>query len=285
MLSPASGDCYVNISSGAYSGAATADAAMGVKAANAISVEYGAISILSSGDGMHADARNALDNGSSSSGDISISGGRVEISSDDDAFHAGGSFSVTGGSVNVDRSHEGVEANTVYIGGGAVRLVGTDDGINAQKGAKTPLIEIAGGSVDITVPDGDTDGIDSNGNFTMSGGFVIVRCGAAIGNTAGSVDVDGRITVTGGTIIAVGGICETPVSGSVNNFVARGVSLPAGSYSVTGTDGTSIAFVLENDYSSVWIASDLLGLGGAYSIETNGGAVVSWTQNAEKVTN
>lgn len=262
----------------------TSFSSKGIKAENEIIVKSGEITIYSMDDGLHANADGKLENGSASTGNVTVDGGNITVHSADDGLHADGKLTVNGGTLNVAEAHEGLEANVIEINGGIVYVYGKDDGLNACKGAVTPLINITGGYVDVTTPSGDTDAIDANGNFTMSGGLVLVKGGASNGGVAGSVDADGTVKVTGGTIVALGGICETPATGSVCTYISSGTSFQAGSYTLKDSSGNEIfSFTLTSAYSSCWIASDEFSLNGQYVLERSGSTVLSWTQSTETV--
>ena len=219
-----------------------------------------------------------------SMGNITVTGGSLTVTAADDGLHADGVLTVSGGAVQVVKSHEGLEGNVIRISGGSVTVYADDDGLNACAGAQTPLIDLAGGTLDVTTPSGDTDAVDSNGNFTMSGGFALIKGGAATGNMAGSVDVDGTVTVTGGTVVALGGICETPSNGSVNTYISSGTSFSAGAYTLAASDGTVLcSFTLAGSYSSCWIASDALALNGTYTLSKDGSSLLTWTQTSSTV--
>ena len=262
----------------------TSFSSKGIKAENEIIVKSGDITVYCMDDGFHANADGKLENGSAATGNVTVDGGNITVHSADDGMHADGKLTVNGGTVNVAESHEGLEANVIEINGGSVYVYGKDDGLNACKGAVTPLINITGGYVDVTTPSGDTDAIDANGNFTMSGGLVLVKGGASNGGVAGSVDTDGTVKVTGGTIVALGGICETPATGSVCTYISSGTSFSAGSYTLKDSSGNEIfSFTLTTSYSSCWIASDAFSLNGQYVLERSGSTVLSWTQSTETV--
>lgn len=214
---------------------------------------------------------------------ITISGGAVTIDAADDGMHADGTLTISGGFVNIQTSYEGLEANVINIEGGESYVYGRDDGMNACKGtAKTPMINITGGYIEVTTPSGDTDAVDSNGSFAMSGGVAIIKGGSSSGMVAGSVDVDGTITVTGGTIIAFGGICETPGSGSVNTYASSGTSFSAGTYTLAEKNGeTILSFKLDSSYQSVWVASGSISLGKSYVLSNGSSDVLSWTQSKQ----
>lgn len=259
----------------------TACSAKGIKAENEIVVSGGTITVCAMDDGLHANGGAALNNGAMGLGNVTIRGGSVTVTAADDGIHADGGLTVDGGTVIVAESHEGLEANVITLNGGIVSVDADDDGLNACKGSATPMVYVNGGTVQVRTPSGDTDAIDSNGSFQMTGGTVLVLGGAQMGNMAGSVDVDGTITVTGGTIVALGGICQLPQSGSVNTYVSSGTGFSAGEYRLTDANGSTIfAFTLSGSYSSCWIASEAFQLNDSYALEKDGSAFLSWTQSS-----
>ena len=255
----------------------------GIKAESEINISGTAINISSTDDGIHANSDSGvLETGEDGKGIISISGGTITISTGDDGIHADKELNITDGYINVLTSYEGLEAITINISGGQSFVYAADDGINActGDGTSTPLINITGGYVDVTTGSGDTDGIDSNGSYTQSGGMVLVKGGSSSGQVSGSIDVDGNITITGGTCIALGGICETPVN-SVNAYVFSSVSFNAGSYSVKdSSDNEIISFTLNNSYSNGWICASALTTNTEYTLYCDGSSLTNWTQSA-----
>lgn len=255
----------------------------GIKAESEINISGAAINISSTDDGIHANSDSGvLETGEDGKGIISISGGTITISTGDDGIHADKELNITDGYINVLTSYEGLEAITINISGGQSFVYAADDGINActGDGTSTPLINITGGYVDVTTGSGDTDGIDSNGSYTQSGGMVFVKGGSSSGQVSGSIDVDGNITITGGTCVALGGICETPVN-SVNAYVFSSVSFNAGSYSVKDSSGNEIiSFTLNNSYSNGWICTSALTTNTEYTLYCDGSSLAGWTQSA-----
>lgn len=255
----------------------------GIKAESEINISGAAIYISSTDDGIHANSDSGvLETGEDGKGIISISGGTITISTGDDGIHADKELNITDGYINVLTSYEGLEAITINISGGQNFVYAADDGINActGDGTSTPLINITGGYVDVTTGSGDTDGIDSNGSYTQSGGMVFVKGGSSSGQVSGSIDVDGNITITGGTCVALGGICETPVN-SVNAYVFSSVSFNAGSYSVKDSSGNEIiSFTLNNSYSNGWICTSALTTNTEYTLYCDGSSLTNWTQSA-----
>lgn len=255
----------------------------GIKADSEINISGAAINISSTDDGIHANSDSGvLETGEDGKGIISISGGTITISTGDDGIHADKELNITDGYINVLTSYEGLEAITINISGGQSFVYATDDGINActGDGSSTPLINITDGYIDVTTGSGDTDGIDSNGSYTQSGGMVLVKGGSSSGQVSGSIDVDGNITITGGTCVALGGICETPVN-SVNAYVLSSVTFNAGSYSVKDSSGNEIiSFTLNNSYSNGWICTPALTTNTEYTLYCDGSSLTNWTQSA-----
>ncbi len=281
--------------------------AKGLKAANEIKISAGTIAIKASDDAIHANYGDAFDNGGVGLGNITISGGTVGVASGDDGIHADNTITISGGYTTVTNASEGLEANHYYISGGETYVYGTDDGINASKKInQTPSIEISGGFVDVTVSSGDTDGIDSNGNFTQTGGFVVTR--GAHGTSGGmstGLDCDGTATIAGGTFIAFNGLETTPRTNSGVLYVYYGSTtsqqqpggnmgrgfrsdngatnnssyFTSGTYTLTGNN-FSKTFKNEYTYSAFLIYSSELSTGTTYTLKNGSSTLLNWTQNS-----
>lgn len=255
----------------------------GIKADSEINISRFTININSTDDGIHANSDSGvLETGEDGKGTIVINGGTITISSGDDGMHADKQLDVNDGYINVVTSYEGLEAMTINLNGGKVYVYATDDGINActGDGKTTPIINVNGGYIDVTTASGDTDGIDSNGNYVQTGGFVLVKGGSSSGNVSGSIDVDGTVTITGGTCVALGGVCETPVN-SVNAYVLSSVSFSSGSYSLKDASGNEvISFTVDGSFSNGWICSDTLTTGTSYTLYRGSDSIADWTQES-----
>lgn len=294
-----------------YSSSFTADSEKGLKALNSIVVNNGTVTIAASDDALHANYGETLGNGSKGLGNITINGGTVQVASGDDGLHADNTLSITDGKVVVTNSSEGLEANYINISGGYSYIYGTDDGVNcSKKSFNSCAFTMTGGYLDVAVKSGDTDGIDSNGNFTLSGGVIVTR-GAP--GTQGSgmstgLDVDGTCSMTGGTLIAFSGLERSPSTSSsvkyagTNSSGSQGgqggpgghggpggtnnsssTSLPSGNYALSG-DGLSVSFINDYEYGSFLIYSSSLSTGSTYTLSRNGSTVLSWNQSSSSVT-
>ena len=270
----------VTIYTGSYSGYTASDAQTtsykGVKVQNELNVESGSIVIQSYDDGLHADRGASFDDGTTGVGTVNISGGSVTMSvyapanktpggrmgpggwggqqtvSGADGIHADGELNITGGTVSIDSAYEGLEANVINVSGGETRVIANDDGVNATKGDASPQINVSGGYLDVTVsPNGDTDGIDSNGVYLQTGGVVIAR-GPANQNMA-AIDADGSVTVTGGTLIVLG-YGRVATGGGVSQV--NSLSLHSAGEHTVVIDGTAYTFTNTYGYGGTFCYSD-----------------------------
>lgn len=291
----------------------TADSEKGLKAQNDILVQGGSILVSASDDALHANYGETLDNGSQGSGNITVEGGLIQVASGDDGLHADNTLSVSGGTIVVTGATEGYEANYINISGGSSYIYGTDDGVNCSKKSFNNCgITMSGGYLDVAVSGGDTDGIDSNGYFTLTGGAIVTRGspGTNLNGMSTGLDVDGTISMSGGTLIAFNGLEKSPsaggkiyyagTSGSSSSGMGgpggpggRGnpggqttsssYSFSAGKYTLTGT-GLEVAFTNDYAYASFQIYSSSLSSGATYTLARAGTSVLSWTQSGTSVT-
>ena len=230
---------WSNYASGNSNGADIS--AKGLKAENEVIITAGTIDIKSYDDAIHANNDGTLENGSSPLGNVAISGGNITLNASDDAIHADYTLEISGGRTEVTSAYEGLEGNLIKVSGGETYVYATDDGCNATSGKSSPSIIVSGGLLDVAVPtNGDTDGIDSNGSLTITGGTVIAKGpGSASGNAFGAaaVDTDGTVSITGGSLIVFCGIEQTP-SGSPTKTLCSSTSVAAGTHTVSFTSAS-----------------------------------------------
>ena len=163
----------------------------------------GAVTLSAGNDGVHSE-----NNGDTSLGWIYISGGTMDITAADDALHALSIAQIDGGVFHISAA-EGIEASWAQINDGELTIAASDDGINGARKSTvySTCVEINGGTLTITMGQGDTDGIDSNGDLTITGGTISV-------NAQSAFDWDGTLTWTGGTVSVNG----TEVTEITNQF-------------------------------------------------------------------
>lgn len=169
-----------------------------LEANESIAISDGSITINAGKDGLHAEYDE--DN---STGYIYICGGTFNITAGSDGIQATTVCQIDGGNIRISAS-EGIEGTFVQINGGDITISASDDGINASRKstAYNVRIEINGGNVTVNMGQGDTDGIDSNGDLYINGGTVTV-------NAQSPFDYDGTAQKTGGTIIVNGTQTDT----------------------------------------------------------------------------
>lgn len=154
----------------------------GIEANDSIRIENADITIDTGDDGIHTDTDDTAGKGY-----VCIASGTLTISAWDDGIHAATALVITGGSITVVASYEGLEGDSIDITGGDIDVTASDDGLNAAFGssetegaapqggrgggmdeADASCLCILGGSIHVTA---GGDGIDTNGTFLLEGGF------------------------------------------------------------------------------------------------------------------
>ena len=260
----------------------------GLKAANSMLISGGNITINSADDAVHSDVS------------VIINGGTFIIASGDDAIHAEDTLTVTAGKIDISESYEGLEALHIDVQGGDIKLVASDDGLNAAGGTDQSgttggrdgmfgggpggmgggrpgggpggmssnsdgSIKISGGTLYINA---SGDGIDANGTVEITGGHTTV-VGPTQGDTA-TLDYDISATITGGTFIGTGasGMAQT-FSDSNQGVVAVSVGNQKAGTEIILKDAsgkTLIAYKPELDFAVVILSSPDIAKGKTYSI-------------------
>ena len=164
----------------------SSEGAKGLKSDGEVTVNGGTISLDCTDDGIHAEEN------------ITITDGKLTIRSGDDAIHAENKVTVEGGTLSLD-GHEGLEGTLITMNGGTVSIKATDDGINAaqQISGVTPTVTINDGELTIEMGQGDTDGIDANGDILINGGTIRITAQSPF-------DFDGKGELNGGTVYVNG---------------------------------------------------------------------------------
>lgn len=271
-----SGKDSVSIASGKITIVSGTD---GIQSENADDAEKGAVNLLG-GDIAISSGSDGVD----ATGSVTISGGTLTLSCEDDGVHADATLTVSAGSVTVSRCYEGLEAKNIVISGGTIDLTASDDGLNAAGGndgsgwggqfgngdpfaAQDASITISGGELRINA---NGDGIDSNGDLTVSGGTILVSGPTNGGN--GAIDYNGTGVITGGILVAAG------ASGMAENF-GSGASQPCMlvNFSSTVRGGSEICvsdasgrelirYTPEKDYQCAVISTPDFEVGESYSV-------------------
>ena len=242
----------------------------GIKADGDVYISCGEILLDCADDGIH------------SNGSIKIDDGTIEIKSGDDGVHADTSLVICRGDISVKKSYEGLEGKNVSIFGGCVTLKASDDGINAAGGndgsslngrpgqnsfntdADT-FINISGGEIYVNA---DGDGVDSNGNVFISGGYTIVEGPTSDGD--GALDYDGKATISGGVFVAIGssGMAMNFSSATQGSILVNFSSQKANTQIILKKSSEKVIFSYNasKKYSSVLISSPDLSTGETYTL-------------------
>ena len=260
----------------------------GIKAANSILISGGTFQIDSADDSIHSDVS------------VTINGGTFTIASGDDALHAEDTLTVTAGKIDISESYEGLEALHIDVQGGDIKLVASDDGLNAAGGTDQSgttggrdgmfgggpggmgggrpggggfggmssgngSIVISGGNLYIN---SSGDGLDANGTLEITGGYTVV-VGPTQGDTA-TLDYDTSAIITGGTFIGTGasGMAQT-FSDSKQGVVAVSVGNQSAGTQIVLKDkngNTVLEHTPELNFAVVILSSPDITKGETYTI-------------------
>ena len=261
----------------------------GLKSGNSMWISGGSITVNSADDAIHSDVS------------LTINGGTFALASGDDAIHAEDTLTVTAGKIDISESYEGLEALHIDVKGGDIKLVASDDGLNAAGGTdqsgttggrdgmfgggpggmgggrpggggfggmpgnSSGSIKVSGGNLYIN---SSGDGMDANGTLEISGGYTVV-VGPTQGDTA-TLDYDTSGIITGGTFIGTGafGMAQT-FSDSKQGVVAVSVgNQPAGTRIVLKdkNGNTVLEHTPELNFAVVILSSPELVKGESYTI-------------------
>ena len=260
------------------SSSATTDtaSAKGIKAGSGLYITGGTLQMDTSDDSVHTN------------GTAVISGGTLTLASGDDGIHADAALTIDNGEIVISKSYEGLEGASVTVNGGTIHLTASDDGLNSAGGNDGSSIGGRPGQNDFSansdyyiritggylVVSAGGDGVDSNGDLTISGGTVIVNGPTNDGN--GTLDYAGNCEISGGILVAAGsaGMAQTPGTGSAQSSLAVTYSAEqSAGTAVTLTDAQGqpiLTFVPEKSYRHVIISSPSLAQGETYILYTGG---------------
>lgn len=258
----------------------TTPSAKGLKSTGPMTLSGGTFTINAADDAVH------------SNNTLTVNSGSFHIASGDDGFHADEALTIRDGSIAITESYEGLEGLTITIGGGDIRLCADDDGLNAAGGndqsgfggmggrpgghggfggdmfgvSSDSYIDISGGNLFV---DAAGDGIDSNGNLTISGGYIVVEGPTNGGN--GSLDYGGSGSFSGGTILISGssGMAQSLQTTGNQGIIAVNVgNCPAGTL-VTVTDefgSTVLSLQPQKQFGCIILSNPQILKGSSYTI-------------------
>lgn len=168
-----------------------------LEAKESITVTGGTLTLTAEKDAIHTENDADL-----TQGVFVMEGGSVQISCGDDAVHAVASLTVKGGTLDVLRCAEGIEADVVAIAGGEVTIRAAGDAIHAEtaSGEEDGLIRIDGGTLTILT---QGDALDARGDIRMTGGTVVIHGPGDADDGLRALDHSGSAIIDGGCFVAI----------------------------------------------------------------------------------
>lgn len=226
-----------------------------------IEIVDGEFLITSQQDGIHSNSN------------IVIYEGNYVINVEDDGIHADNNLTILGGTLNLASCYEGLEGKSIDIHGGDIDIYCNDDGINAAGsylGEEGVYINVTGGNINI---DGnfESDGFDSNGDITISGGIIMISGTTDTRDTV--LDYDNNGTISGGIFIATGSSGMTTQNFDTNSTQSSILILldefQDGEIILYDDSGSILyEFTPVKTYQSILISAPYLSVGNSYVIKT-----------------
>lgn len=243
----------------------------GLRGKDAVCVAGGVTTVVAAEDGVKSNNDKDAEHGW-----ISVDGGVLNVSAGDDALKAENLVQIRGGTVDVIRAHEGVEARRVLIAGGETSICSEEDGINASGGASAAIC-VTGGVLRV---DAGGDGLDSNGWLRFEGGSVYVS--GSVSGEDGALDAAGRLSVRGGVLLACGAVeeAQTPVSDGQAAVLLTADMVQAGGAEVSVCDEAGqrlAAFTPAKAWQCVVVSAPGVQPGGTLSLWVGGEQLISAT--------
>lgn len=212
----------------------------GISSGNSMLINDVAFSIDSADDSVHSNAS------------ITVNGGTFTIASGDDAFHADETLTITNGTIDISESYEGLEALNIVVSGGNIKLVASDDGLNAAGGTD----ESGYGGTRGNDQFGGRGGMGGPGGMDRPGGM---GSPGGMGGPGGSSSSSGSIKITGGNLY---------VNASGDGIDANGSLEISGGYTVVVGPTQGDTATLDYDTSAIITGGTFIGTGASGMAQT-----------------
>ncbi|MGE4273721.1 MAG: carbohydrate-binding domain-containing protein [Desulfitobacterium sp.] len=179
------------------------------------------------------------------------------ISTGDDGLHADSDLKITGGTLVIAKSYEGLEENTITLTGGIIDVTASDDGVN-----------VAGGN------DGSSLGRLGQNNFdaNQSEKYLKISGGDITVNASGDgLDYNGTATITGGVFLSTGssGMAQGFATESTQSSLLYNLTTTVSAgrkVTLTDSNGKEILnWTAKKDFSSIQLSSPDLVQGSNYT--------------------
>ena len=263
----------------------------GIVSKDSLKIINAEIEITSADDGIRGKDYVAINNAN-----ITIEATKKGIRSTNTEDSSLGYVIIDSGTININKSYEGIEARLIKINGGTVNIMASDDGINASDGStkegmmrknnmmgqsqndSNVAIIINGGEIYINA---SGDGIDSNGSVYINGGKTVVAGPTSEGDS--SLDYDGTCVMTGGELICYGSIGmwqSISNDSSVCELVFYNSGNTGDKITIKDGSGNEIeSFETSKQYSGIGFASSKIENGKSYTLYVNGEEKTTITAN------
>ncbi len=189
---------------------------------------------------------------------LTVSGGDFAVNSLNDAFYSTGGINISDGNFNIKTDSSALYSNkSISILGGNFKVDYCSDGIEGES------ISIGGGNIYITAED---NSFGESGDVIQSGGTVI-----AFGSESG-MNGKSTYTVTGGTVFSAGDLPSRKATVQRNAELSATATFPESTLlAITNVDGkTLFCLSLAKSCKSVWFSSPELTSGEKYKIYSGG---------------
>lgn len=212
-------------------------------------ISGGSFNIKTGDDGIHADSL------------LEISGGKIVIEKGYEGIE-GDSITISGGNIDITSEDDGVN-----VSGGADGMFGSRFAADSfSDSSDEHLLFISGGQINVCA---SGDGMDSNGSIKVTGGFITVSGPENSGN--GSLDYNNSCTVSGGTLIAAGssGMAQYPdgaLGQPVLNIYFAERQQAGSAVSINSSSGVILSFAPQSSFDFITICSPELKTSEIYSV-------------------
>lgn len=220
----------------------TGPSAKGLKSDGNITITGGVMNLNTADDAIHGASL------------CSIEGGSIAIYASDDGIHCDDMLLITGGDIAVTDCFEGLEAFAIEIHGGNISVYAVNDGVNANG----PEGWGWGGNTSVT---DSVSGYDTT-YYWQSDGWVNLVVTGNTGNMGDGMDSNGSLYVTGGhlTVSTPGTFMENGIDGGHNFYISGGEVMAGGASAMQPTPSSATDQCVAVVYTSGTAAGTLVTL-------------------------